>query len=38
MGRHVRDDERTPSERRADALVELARRRLDAGDLARAGR
>jgi Domain of unknown function (DUF222) len=33
MGRKARDDERTPMERRAAAIGELARRRLDAGDL-----
>ena len=37
MGRLRKGDERTPSERRADALGELARRRLDAGDLPQRG-
>ena len=36
-GRPRKDDERTPAERRADALGELARRRLDAGDLPELG-
>jgi hypothetical protein len=33
MGRKARDDDRTPNERRADAVGELARRLLDAGEL-----
>jgi hypothetical protein len=37
MGRKARDDERTPNERRADAVGELARRQLDAGDLPERG-
>jgi hypothetical protein len=37
MGRKARDDERTPMQRRAAAIGELARRRLDAGDLPERG-
>ena len=37
MGRKAKDDERTPMERRAAALGELAGRRLDAGDLPERG-
>src|SRR5205085_3001564 len=33
MGRRSRDDDRTAFQRRADAIEELARDRLDAGDL-----
>ena len=33
MARHPRDDDRTPAERRAAAVGELARRALDAGEL-----
>src|SRR5205807_302152 len=35
--RPARDDQRSPDQRRADAEVELARRRLDAGDLPERG-
>jgi hypothetical protein len=37
MGRKAKDDERTPMQRRAAAIGELARRRLDAGDLPERG-
>jgi Domain of unknown function (DUF222) len=37
MGRKAGDDDRTPMQRRAAALGELARRRLDAGDLPERG-
>ena len=37
MGRKARDDDRTPMQRRAAAIGELARRRLDAGDLPERG-
>src|SRR5262249_47303924 len=37
MGRKAKDDERTPMRRRAAALGELARTRLDAGDLPERG-
>jgi hypothetical protein len=37
MGRRARDDERTPMQRRAAAIGELARWRLDAGDLPERG-
>jgi hypothetical protein len=37
MGRKAKDDERTPMQRRAAAMGELARTRLDAGDLPERG-
>src|SRR5215472_9709071 len=37
LGPRRQNDERTPQQRRADALVELVRRRLDAGDLPERG-
>jgi hypothetical protein len=37
MGRKAKDDERTPMQRRAAAVGELAERRLDAGDLPERG-
>ena len=37
LGRKAKPDDRTPVQRRAAALGELARRRLDAGDLPRRG-
>src|SRR5262249_6604360 len=37
MKAQPRDDERTPAQRRADAVVEMARRCLDAGDLPEQG-
>ncbi len=37
LGRRASDDERTPAQRRADGLVELVRRQLDAGDLPERG-
>jgi hypothetical protein len=37
MGRKAKDDDRTPMQRRAAALGELARTRLDAGDLPERG-
>jgi hypothetical protein len=37
LSRRLPDDERTPAQRRADALVEMAAQRLTAGDLASSG-
>ena len=37
LGLRSKDDERTPEQRRGDAVAELARRRLDAGDLPERG-
>jgi hypothetical protein len=37
MGRRAKDDDRTPMQRRAAAIGELARRRLDARDLPERG-
>ena len=36
-GKRAKDDERTPGQRRHDALAEVARHRLDAGDLPQQG-